>query len=83
MSNPFVGWNPISRKDLHDLVIYAQTGETEKRVKNAKYEYYAIYKNCKSELHKQRELKRISEKYNICEEVILEYVDRQNRLLNM
>lgn len=78
MSNPLAGWRIISRQDLHEMarpVPYSQS--TEKRVKDAKYEYWKVYNNCNSELQKRKELVRISEKYNICEEVILEFVDRQ------
>ena len=53
--------------------------ELEKRVKLAKYEYYEFYKSCTSEVQRRKELERISMKYNISEDVILEYVDLQNR----
>lgn len=78
MSNPFAGWCIISRQDLHEMarpVPYSQS--TEKRVKDAKNEYWNVYKQCNSELQKRKELVRISEKYNICEDVILKFVDRQ------
>lgn len=78
MSNPLAGWRIISRKDLHEMarpVPYSQS--TEKRVKDAQYKYWNIYKDCNSELQKRKELTRVSEEYNICEEVILEFVDKQ------
>lgn len=76
--NPLSGWRIISRRDLREMakiVPYSQS--TEKRVKDACYEYWQIYKTCTSEVQKRKELQRVSEKYNICEEVILEYVDRR------
>ena len=78
MSKPLAGWHIISRQDLHEMarpVPYSQS--TEKRVKDAQYEYWKVYNNCNSELQKRKELVRISEKYNIREEIILEFVDRQ------
>ena len=78
MSNPLSGWRIISRKDLREMarpVPYSQS--TEKRVKDAKFEYWNIYKNCTSEVQKRKELERVSEKYNIREDIILEFVDRQ------
>lgn len=75
--NPLSGWRIISRQDLREMarpVPYSQS--TEKRVKDARYEYWNIYKTCTSELQKRKELTRVSEKYNVKEEVILEFVDR-------
>ena len=79
--NCLSGWTIISRKDLKEMarpMPYSQS--TEKRVKDARYEYFNIYKTCDSELQKRKELERISKKYNICEEVILEYIDKTNGL---
>ena len=81
MSNPLAGWNILPIGELREMnrIAMRDNRETEKRVKLAKYEYYEFYKSCTSEVQRRKELERISMKYNICEEVILEYVDLQNR----
>lgn len=81
MSNPLAGWEIIPTGVLREMNRESMRSgiELEKRVKNAKYEYYNVYKSCTSEVKRREELKRISYKYNVCEEIILEYVDRMNR----
>lgn len=78
MSNPLAGWKILPIGELREMNRMSMRDDTEKRVKSAKYEYYEIYKNCISEVQRRRELERVSIKYNIDKDVILEYVDRQN-----
>lgn len=81
MSNPLAGWKIIPTGVLREMNRESMRSgiELEKRVKNAKYEYYNFYNSCTSEVKRREELERISYKYNVCEEIILEYVDRMNR----
>lgn len=81
MSNPLVGWQIIPTGVLREMNRESMRSNRElgKRVKNAKHEYYNVYKSCTSEVKRREELKRISYKYNVREEIILEYVDNMNR----
>ena len=81
MSNPLAGWKILPVGELREMnrISMRENRELEKRVKMAKHEYYDIWKNCTSEVQRRKELERVSIKYNIKEEVILEYVDMQNR----
>lgn len=79
MSNPLAGWKILPIGELREMNRISMRDDTAKRVKFAKYEYYDIWKNCTSEVQRRKELERVSIKYNIKEEVILEYVDMQNR----
>lgn len=81
MSNPLAGWKILPIGELREMnrISMRENRELEKRVKMAKHEYYEFYKSCTNEVQRRKELERVSEKYNICEDVILEYVDLQNR----
>lgn len=81
MSNPLAGWNILPIGELREMnrISMRESRELEKRVKMAKYEYYNFYKRCTNEVQRRKELERVSMKYNISEDVILEYVDMQNR----
>lgn len=79
MSNPLAGWKILPTSELREMNRISMRDDTEKRVKSAKYEYYDIWKNCTGEVQRRKELERVSIKYNISEDVILEYVDLQNR----
>ena len=71
--NCLSGWTIISRPNLKELANPANW-DTDKRIRDARREYYNVHKSCVSELKKHEELKRISRKYNVKEEIILEYV---------
>lgn len=81
MSNPLAGWKILPVGELREMnrISMRENRELEKRVKMAKHEYYEFYKSCTNEVQRRKELERVSIKYNICEDVILEYVDLQNR----
>ena len=81
MSNPLAGWKILPIGELREMnrISMRENRELEKRVKMAKHEYYDFYKSCTNEVQRRKELERVSIKYNIKEEVILEYVDMQNR----
>jgi hypothetical protein len=82
MSNPLAGWKILPIGELREMnrISMRENRELEKRVKMAKHEYYEFYKSCTNEVQRRKELERVSIKYNISEDVILEYVDLQNRL---
>lgn len=69
--NCLSGWTIIRRQDLKELANPANW-DTDKRIRDARREYYNVSKSCTSELQKYGELRRISRKYNIKEEIILQ-----------
>lgn len=81
MSNPLAGWKILPIGELREMnrISMRENRELEKRVKIAKHEYYDFYKRCTNEVQRRKELERVSIQYNISEDVILEYVDLQNR----
>jgi ornithine carbamoyltransferase len=81
MSNPLAGWKIIPTGVLREMNRESIRNERElnERVRNAKHEYYDVYKSCTSEVKRLSELERISKKYNVNKDIILEYVDNMNR----
>jgi hypothetical protein len=77
--NCLSGWTIIRRQDLHELSNPANY-DVDKRIRDSRREYYQFYKSCSSEVQRRKELKRISEKYNVRESIVLEYVDRANNI---
>jgi hypothetical protein len=74
-------WNTLPTYQLRKSISSMMQNEKElnNRLRQAKYEYWEIYKTTQSEVTKREELERISIKYNIDEKVILDFVDTQKK----
>lgn len=74
-------WNTLPTYQLRKSLSSMMQNEKElnNRLRQAKYEYWEIYKTTQSEVTKRKELERISIKYNIDEKVILDFVDTQKK----
>lgn len=65
------GFKPISRADLHETSrIDWSTG---KRVKEARFEYYQRVQRCSKDLQKYNLVCELAKKWNVREEIILQY----------
>lgn len=65
------GYKPISRADLHE--ISQINWSAEKRVKEARFEYSQRVKRCTKDLHKYNLVCELAKKWNVREEIILQY----------
>ena len=69
--NALKGFNPISRADLHEM---SQINwSTEKRIKEARFEYSQRVKRCTKDLQKYNLVCELAKKWNVREEIILQY----------
>ena len=67
----FQGYKPIGRADLHEM---SQINwSTEKRVKEARFEYSQRVKRCTKDLQKYNLVCELARKWNVREEIILQY----------
>ena len=65
------GYKPIGRADLHEM---SQINwSTEKRVKEARFEYSHRVKRYTKDLQKYNLLCELAKKWNVREEIILQY----------
>ena len=65
------GFKPISRADLHEMSQIKWS--TEKRVKEARFEYSQRVKRCTKDLQKYNLVCELARKWNVREEIILQY----------
>lgn len=65
------GYKPINRADLHDMSRIEWS--TEKRVKEARFEYSQRVQRCTKDLQKYNLVCELAKKWNVREEIILEY----------
>ena len=65
------GYKPINRADLHDMSRIEWS--TEKRVKEALFEHSQRVQRCTKDLRKYDLVCELAKKWNIREEIILEY----------
>lgn len=65
------GFKPISRADLHETSRIDWS--TEKRVKEARFEYYQRVQRCSKDLQKYNLVCELAKKWNVREEIILQY----------
>lgn len=65
------GFKPISRADLHEMSRI--NWSTEKRVKEARFEYSQRVKRCTKDLQKYNLVCELARKWNVREEIILQY----------
>ena len=69
--NALKGFKPISRTDLHEM---SQINwSTEKRIKEARFEYSQRVKRCTKDLQKYNLVCELAKKWNVMEEIILQY----------
>jgi hypothetical protein len=69
--NALKGFKPIGRADLHEM---SQINwSTEKRVKEARFEYSQRVKRCTKDLQKYNLVCELAKKWNVREEIILQY----------
>ena len=65
------GYKPIGRVDLHEM---SQINwSTEKRVKESRFEYSQRVKRCTKDLQKYNLVCELARKWNVREEIILQY----------
>ena len=65
------GYKPIGRVDLHEM---SQINwSTEKRFKEARFEYSQRVKRCTKDLQKYNLVCQLARKWNVREEIILQY----------
>lgn len=69
--NALKGWNIINKADLHEMS--KCNFSTEDRVKAARNEYGQRRKSCSSDKSRFLLVCEISKKYNVREEIILQY----------
>ena len=67
----FQGFKPIGRADLHEMTQI--NWSTEKRVKEARFEYSQRVKRCTKDLQKYNIACELARKWNVREEIILQY----------
>lgn len=67
----FQGFKPIGRADLHEMTQI--NWSTEKRVKEARFEYSQRVKRCTKDLQKYNLVCELARKWNVREEIILQY----------
>ena len=69
--NALKGFKPISRADLHEM---SQINwSTEKRIKEARFEYSQRVKRYTKDLQKYNLVCELAKKWNVREEIILQY----------
>ena len=69
--NALKGFKPIDRADLHEMARI--NWSTEKRIKEARFEYSQRVKRCTKDLQKYNLVCDLAKKWNVREEIILQY----------